>query len=82
MQESQAQNAELAKQTIEGIRVVRSFKGEKVEVMRYNDALEQMYNIKRQKGIYSAVHLLIRRVRRHHEYVTCLPLNGQIKLTN
>nr|XP_019964810.1 PREDICTED: antigen peptide transporter 2-like [Paralichthys olivaceus] len=62
IQDCHAQNKELASQTIGGIRTVRSFKAERDEVRRYNEALDQMRMIKRRSGIYSAVFLLIRRV--------------------
>ncbi|KAM4624190.1 antigen peptide transporter 2 [Polymixia lowei] len=62
VQDCQAQLKELASQTVGGIKTVRSFNAEKYEMKRYNNALEQMYNIKRSRGIYSAVFLLVRRV--------------------
>ncbi|XP_039991643.1 antigen peptide transporter 2 isoform X2 [Xiphias gladius] len=62
MQECHAKNKEMALQTISGIRTVRSFKAEKDELRRYNEALDQMCAVKRRSGIYSAVFLLIRRL--------------------
>lgn len=62
IQDCHAQNKDLALQTIGGIRTVRSFKGEKDEVRRYNGALDHMCAVKRRSGIYSATFLLIRRL--------------------
>ncbi|MEQ2261594.1 hypothetical protein XENORESO_012532, partial [Xenotaenia resolanae] len=62
-QECHAQNKDLTSQTISGIRTVRSFNAEKEELRRYHVALEELCTIKRRSGIYSAVYLLIRRVR-------------------
>lgn len=62
-QECHAQNKDLASQTVGGIRTVRSFHAEKDELRRYGVALDELCAIKRRSGIYSAVHLLIRRVR-------------------
>ncbi|XP_033975544.1 antigen peptide transporter 2 isoform X1 [Trematomus bernacchii] len=62
IQECHAQNKDLAFQTISGIRTVRSFRAEKDELRRYNEALDVMCAVKRSTGIYSAVFLLIRRV--------------------
>ncbi|KAM9336865.1 antigen peptide transporter 2 isoform 2-T2 [Symphorus nematophorus] len=62
MQESLAQNNNLAMQTVKGIRTVRSFRAEDVELRRYGEALECMCAIKRRSGIYSAIFLLLRRL--------------------
>lgn len=62
IQDCQAQNADLASQTISGIQTVRSFKAEKDELRRYQEALEQMRIAKRRSGIYSSVFLLLRRL--------------------
>lgn len=62
MQDCHAENKELAFQTISGIRTVRSCNGEREELRRYNEALDQMYKVKRRSGIYSAVFLLVRRL--------------------
>lgn len=61
-QDCHAQNKDLAFQTVSGICTVRSFKGEKDELRRYNEALDELCQVKRQSGIYSAVFLLVRRV--------------------
>ncbi|XP_013870240.1 antigen peptide transporter 2 [Austrofundulus limnaeus] len=61
-QECHAQNKDLASQTVSGIRTVRSFRAEKDELRRYDVALDELCAIKRRSGIYSAVHLLIRRM--------------------
>lgn len=63
IQECEAQNKDLAHQTISGIRSVRSFKAEKDELRRYTKALDHMCDVKRRSGIYSAIFLVIRRVR-------------------
>ncbi|XP_060951470.1 antigen peptide transporter 2 [Limanda limanda] len=62
IQDCQAQNTDLASQTIGGIRTVRSFKAESDEVRRYNEALDQMSRIRRRSRVYSSVFLLIRRL--------------------
>ncbi|XP_063337983.1 antigen peptide transporter 2 [Pelmatolapia mariae] len=62
IQDCQAQNADLASQTVSGIQTVRSFKAEKDEIKRYQEALEQMRVVKRRSGIYSSVFLLVRRL--------------------
>ncbi|XP_044035949.1 antigen peptide transporter 2 [Siniperca chuatsi] len=62
IQDCHAQNKDFAFQTISGIRTVRSFKAEKDELRRYNEALDQMCTVRRRSGIYSAIFLLIRRL--------------------
>lgn len=62
IQECEAQNKDLAHQTISGIRSVRSFKAEKDELRRYTKALDHMCDVKRRSGIYSAIFLVIRRL--------------------
>ncbi|XP_062270255.1 antigen peptide transporter 2 [Platichthys flesus] len=62
IQDCQAQNSDLASQTIGGIRTVRSFRAESDEVRRYNKALDQMSRIRRRSRVCSAVFLLMRRV--------------------
>uniref|UniRef100_A0A3P8QYK4 Transporter associated with antigen processing, subunit type t, teleost specific n=1 Tax=Astatotilapia calliptera TaxID=8154 RepID=A0A3P8QYK4_ASTCA len=62
IQDCQAQNADLASQTVSGIQTVRSFKAEKDEIRRYQEALAQMRVVKRRSGIYSSVFLLVRRL--------------------
>lgn len=62
LQDLLAQAKEQAHQTISGIRTVRSFKGEKDEMKRYNGSLEKMCAVKTRAQIYSSVFLLIRRL--------------------
>lgn len=62
IQECHAQNKDLVLQAISGIHTVRSFKGEKEEMRRYDHALSQMNFIKGRSGIYKAIFLLIRRL--------------------
>lgn len=62
IQDCRAQNKDLAFQTVSGICTVRSFRGEKDEVKRYSEAVNQMCKVKKQSGIYSAVFCLARRV--------------------
>ncbi|XP_070782860.1 antigen peptide transporter 2 [Enoplosus armatus] len=62
IQDCHAQNKDLAFQTISGIHTVRSFKAEKDELRRYNEALGQMCTVQRRSAIYSAIFLLIRRL--------------------
>ena len=62
IQECLAHNNNLATQTVKGIHTVRSFRAEKVELRRYNEAVDQMCAVKRRAGIYGAVFLLVRRV--------------------
>jgi hypothetical protein len=45
------------------VRTVRSFRAEEKELDRYNQALERMYKVQEHKGIISAIHLLLRRVK-------------------
>lgn len=79
-QECLAQNKDLASQTIGGIRTVRRFNAEKEELRRYHVALEELCAIKRTSDIYSAVYLLIRRVRHVQISNTVTYLNQQKKL--
>ncbi|KAM6964438.1 antigen peptide transporter 2 [Tautogolabrus adspersus] len=62
MQECQAQNKDLAFQTISKIHTVRSFKAEKQELRRYDEAVEQMSAVKTRSGIYSSAFSFIRRL--------------------
>lgn len=75
-QECHAQNKDLASQVVSGIRTVRSFSAEKDELRRYSVALNELHAIKRRSGIYSAVYLLIRRVRHVVFSVTCLEMSA------
>lgn len=63
IQDCHAKNESLALQAIKGIRTVRSFKAEKVELRKYNEALDQMSALKRRSGEYSVAFGLLRRVR-------------------
>ncbi|XP_047464137.1 antigen peptide transporter 2 [Mugil cephalus] len=62
MQDCHARIKDLASETVGCIRTVRSFKAEKEELRRYQEALEQMSAINRRSGIYSAVFGFIRRL--------------------
>lgn len=62
IQDCQAQNKDLAFQTISKIQTVRSFNAEKDELRRYNEALDQMSAVKTRSGIYSVVFGFIRRL--------------------
>lgn len=62
IQDCQAQTKEVASQVIEAVRTVRSFRAEEKELQRYNEALDQMFKLQKRKGIFSAVHLLARRL--------------------
>lgn len=62
IQDCHAQNKHLALQTISGIHTVRSFKAEKDELRRFNEALDHLCAVKRRQGIYSAIFLLMRRL--------------------
>ncbi|XP_042370254.1 antigen peptide transporter 2-like, partial [Plectropomus leopardus] len=61
IQDCHAQNKDLAFQTISKIHTVRSFRAEKGELRRYNEALDQMCAVKTRSGIYSAFFCFIRR---------------------
>ncbi|KAG5262402.1 hypothetical protein AALO_G00274760 [Alosa alosa] len=61
LQDCQAETQELAGEVIGAVRTVRSLHAEQQELRRYQEALDKMFNIKKRKGIYSAVHLLLRR---------------------
>uniref|UniRef100_G3NJC8 Transporter associated with antigen processing, subunit type t, teleost specific n=1 Tax=Gasterosteus aculeatus aculeatus TaxID=481459 RepID=G3NJC8_GASAC len=62
IQDCQARNKELALQIIGGIRTVRSFRAEKDEMRRYNEALDQLCAVKTRADIYSSIFTLIRRL--------------------
>ncbi|KAL6094480.1 uncharacterized protein ACO6RY_15881 [Pungitius sinensis] len=62
VQDCQARNKELALQTIGGIRTVRSFRAERVEMGRYTEALDQLCAVKTRSEIYSSIFTLIRRL--------------------
>lgn len=63
LQDCQAETRELAGEALGAVRTVRSLHAERQELRRYEEALEKMLRIKTRKGVYSAVHLLLRRVR-------------------
>lgn len=69
LQDCQAETRELAGEAIGAVRTVRSLHAERQELRRYEEALEKMFRIKRRKGIYSAMHLLLRRVRERKKYI-------------
>ncbi|XP_067100676.1 antigen peptide transporter 2 isoform X1 [Osmerus mordax] len=62
IQDCQAQTKELASQAIRAVRTVRSFRAEEKELQRYIKALDQIFMVQKRKGIFSAVHLLARRL--------------------
>ncbi|XP_068592929.1 antigen peptide transporter 2 isoform X2 [Cebidichthys violaceus] len=62
IQDCHAQSKDLALQTIGGIRTVRSFKAEKDELRRYNEALDHLCAVKTRSRIYSAIFTLLRRL--------------------
>uniref|UniRef100_A0A8C2HDL9 Transporter associated with antigen processing, subunit type t, teleost specific n=1 Tax=Cyprinus carpio TaxID=7962 RepID=A0A8C2HDL9_CYPCA len=51
----------LASSVIASMKTVRSFKAERQEQQRYEQTLNRKLQVLRRKGIYSAIHLLIRR---------------------
>lgn len=57
-----AETAELASSVIGSMKTVRSFNAERQEQQRYEQTLNRKLQVLRRKGIYSAIHLLIRRV--------------------
>ncbi|KAL1264444.1 hypothetical protein QQF64_004799 [Cirrhinus molitorella] len=61
LQDCNAETTELASSVIGSMRTVRSFKAERQEHQRYEEALNRKLQVLRRKGIYSAIHLLIRR---------------------
>uniref|UniRef100_UPI0037E8209C antigen peptide transporter 2 n=1 Tax=Semicossyphus pulcher TaxID=241346 RepID=UPI0037E8209C len=62
IQDCQAQNRDLAFQTVSKIQTVRGFKAEKEELRRYNEAVEHLSAVKTRYGIYSSVFSLLRRL--------------------
>ncbi|XP_030257341.1 antigen peptide transporter 2 [Sparus aurata] len=62
IQDCHAQNKDLATQTVRNICTVRSFRAEKDELRRYNEALDQMCAIKTRSGIYSILFGFLRRL--------------------
>lgn len=69
LQDCQAETRELAGEAIGAVRTVRSLHAERQELRRYEEALQKMFRIKKRKGIYSAVHLLLRRVREREKEI-------------
>lgn len=61
IQDCNAEIAELASSVIGSMKTVRSCKGEAQEQRRYEQALNRKLQVLTRKGIYSNVHLLIRR---------------------
>uniref|UniRef100_A0A671NKP7 Transporter associated with antigen processing, subunit type t, teleost specific n=1 Tax=Sinocyclocheilus anshuiensis TaxID=1608454 RepID=A0A671NKP7_9TELE len=61
LQDCNAETTELASSVIGSMKTVRSFKAEHQEQQRYEQTLNRKLQILRRKGIYSAIHLLIRR---------------------
>lgn len=62
LQDCNAETTELASSVIGSMKTVRSFKAERQEQQRYEQTLNRKLQVLRRKGIYSAIHLLIRRV--------------------
>nr|XP_046233565.1 antigen peptide transporter 2 [Scatophagus argus]XP_046233567.1 antigen peptide transporter 2 [Scatophagus argus] len=62
IQDCQAKNKVLASQAVKLVQTVRRFKAEKVELRKYNEALEQMCAVRTRKGIYSTTFCLMRRL--------------------
>uniref|UniRef100_A0AAY4B0S2 Transporter associated with antigen processing, subunit type t, teleost specific n=1 Tax=Denticeps clupeoides TaxID=299321 RepID=A0AAY4B0S2_9TELE len=62
LQDSQAETKELASEIIFTMKTVRSFNAEENEWRRYQGSLEKTRQIRHRKGIYSATHLLLRRM--------------------
>ncbi len=71
IQDCNAETAELASSVIGSIKTVRSFKAERQEQQRYEQTLNRKLQVLRRKGIYSAFHLLIRRVNHRQSWVAC-----------
>ncbi|KAK3559503.1 hypothetical protein QTP86_013688, partial [Hemibagrus guttatus] len=61
LQNSMAEIEQLATSVIRSVKMVRSFRAEAQELKRYQEALDKKLQILRRKGIFSAVHLLLRR---------------------
>lgn len=62
LNDCQAEAVEVASEVVGAVRTVRSLHGEQQETQRYQNTLGNMLCIKRRKGIYSALHLLLKRV--------------------
>uniref|UniRef100_A0A4W4EYX6 Transporter associated with antigen processing, subunit type t, teleost specific n=1 Tax=Electrophorus electricus TaxID=8005 RepID=A0A4W4EYX6_ELEEL len=61
LQDCKAEIEQLASSAIGAVRTVRSFRAEAQEQKGYEEALNRKLQIQIRKGIYSAVHLLLRR---------------------
>ncbi|XP_056111612.1 antigen peptide transporter 2 [Rhinichthys klamathensis goyatoka] len=61
LQDCNAETTELASSVIGSMKTVRSFKAEHREQQRYEQTLNRKLQVLRRKGVYSAIHLLIRR---------------------
>ncbi|XP_066520628.1 antigen peptide transporter 2 [Hoplias malabaricus] len=61
LQNCKAEIEQLASSAVDAMRTVRSFRGEAQELKRYEEALNRNLHVRKRKGIYSAVHLLLRR---------------------
>lgn len=61
LQDCMAEIEQLASSAIRSIKTVRSFRAEAQELKRYQEALDRKLKILKRKGIFSAVHLLLRR---------------------
>lgn len=57
-----AEIEQLASSAISSVKMVRSFRAEGQELKRYQEALNRKLQILKRKGIFSAIHLLLRRV--------------------
>ncbi|TRZ00231.1 hypothetical protein DNTS_014328, partial [Danionella cerebrum] len=62
LQDCAAETTELASSVIGSMKTVRSFNAEHQEQKRYEQTLKRKLHVLRRKGIYSAIHLLIRRL--------------------
>lgn len=63
-----AEIEQLATSVIRSVKMVRSFSAEAQELKRYQEALDRKLQILKRKGIFSAVHLLLRRVSQFTHY--------------
>lgn len=63
IQDCCAHTESLALETIERIQVVRSFKGEKLELRRYSEAVLQMQKLRLRQEVYGVVYGFVQRVR-------------------
>ncbi|KAG7325002.1 hypothetical protein KOW79_011318 [Hemibagrus wyckioides] len=61
LQNSMAEIEQLATSVIRSVKMVRSFRAEAEELKRYQETLDRKLQILKRKGIFSAVHLLLRR---------------------